>query len=380
MSNFLILSIALIFVFALAGSYMRHRHLDRVLQDLVGFHVTVKMQADRIWGKFKLYSNAVELIFSRPYTNHRGTVLTSFIVFKDQLGAVDAIFRFHDELTPQNQSRRLAQIEGARNPSWIRRVKRNMRNFMVAFREAISESIGLMASRAQQHTTMALLKGADGKLKNIGNNILDMAGNAAYDPVLEHYIFSRVVFENTNTDGNKVEYAGILEEYSSSWVSILDCYLNTENELSLIDANRLMIQRKMDFEVGLKQDSEGVHYSLKITNTDTQDIKLRRIQGPEGFEYKIAKVLGRGETLDISIKNLPTDCLSNIDKTQVPISLKLIAPERQAKEQNGSRDELERRVYPLLPDLILEYQTSRRADVYLPRNKGLLRHAGEFVD
>ena len=359
---------------------MRHRHLDRVLQDLVGFHVTVQMQAERIWGKFKLYSNAVELLFSQPFTNHRNTTLTSFIVFKEQMSVVDAIFRFHDELTPQNQLRRLEQIERARNPDWIRRTKRSLRNFMVAFKEAISESIGLMASRVQQHSNLAALKGADGKLKSMGNNLLDMAGNAAYDPVLEHYIFRRVVFENVDSQGLKVEYTGILEEYSASWVSLLDCYINNENELSLIDAGRLMIQRKMDFQIRLEQDGEGIHYFLKVINTDTQDIKLWNIQGPEEFEYKIGKTLGSGQTLEISIKNLPAACLSHIDQTQLPICLELIAPERQAGEQTGMADESTKHTFPLLPELNLKFETCRGVDIYLPRNKSLLCHAGEFVD
>lgn len=85
MSNLLVFSIVLIFIFALAGSYVRHRQLDRVLRELVGFHVTVQMQTERIWGKFKLYSNALELLFSQVYTNHRGTDLTSFIVFNEQM-------------------------------------------------------------------------------------------------------------------------------------------------------------------------------------------------------------------------------------------------------------------------------------------------------
>lgn len=380
MSNLLVFSIVLIFIFALAGSYVRHRQLDRVLRELVGFHVTVQMQAERIWGKFKLYSNALELLFSQVYTNHRGTDLTSFIVFNEQMIAVQAIFRYHDELTPQNQQRRLAQIERARNPSWWRRVKRSLRNFMVAFKEAISESIGMMASRVQQQTTMALLKGADGKLKNMGNDLLDMAGNAAYDPVLEHYMFSRVVFENTDLAGNKVEYAGILEEYSAAWVSILDCYLNTEDELSLSGASRLMNQRNMDFEVCLEQDNAGFHYTLKIINSDTQDIRLRRIKGPEGFEYKIGKTLGGGQAEEILIENLPATCLSNVDKSQLPISLKLIAPERQENEQATAEDEQAVSFYPSLPELSLDFQTVREVDVYLLRSKGLLRHAGGFVE
>jgi hypothetical protein len=206
MSNFLLLSIGLIFVFALAGSYLRHRHLDRVLQDLIGFHVTARMQSEQIWGNFKLYSNAIEFKFSQVYTNNRGTDLASFIIFKEQMATIDAIFRHHDELTPQNQQRRITQIERARNPGWYRRFKRSLRNFMVAFKEAISESIGMVVSRVQQQASMALLKSADGKLKSMGNNILDMAGNAAYDPVLEHYIFSRVVFESTDFEGNKTEF------------------------------------------------------------------------------------------------------------------------------------------------------------------------------
>ncbi len=380
MSNFLVLSIGLIFVFALAGSYLRHRHLDRVLQDLIGFHVTVRMQSRQIWGNFKLYSNAVELKFSRVYTNHRGTDLTSYIVFKEQMNAIDAVFRYHDELTPQNQQRRIKQIEEARNPGWYRRFKRSLRNFMVAFKEAISESIGMMASRVQQQASLALLKSADGKLKSMGNNILDMAGNAAYDPVLEHYIFSRVVFENTNSDGNKTEYSGILEEYSADWVSVLDCYLNTQDQLSLVDANRLMIQRKMDFELSLEQNSAGAHYTLKIVNTDTQDIRLRRITGPEGFEHKIEKTLGRGQSLDINIQNLPMACLANVDQTRLPVSLQLIAPERSGNEPPGTGDQQSIKPYPSLPELQLDFQTCRRADVYLPRNRGILRHAAELVD
>jgi len=380
MSNLLVLSLVLIFIVALVGSYVRHRQLDRVLRELVGFHVTVQMQVEHIWGKFKLYSNAIELLFSQVYTNHRGTELTSFIVFNEQMIAVQAIYRYHDELTPQNQQRRLAQIQRARNPDWWRRAKRSLRNFMVAFKEAISESIGMMASRVQQQTSMALLKGADGKLKSVGDEILDMAGNAAYDPVLEHYIFGRVVFENTDLEGNKVEYAGILEEYSAAWVSILDCYLNAENELSLSDASRLMIQRNMDFEVSLEQDSTGIRYRLKIFNSDTKDIRLRRIKGPEGFEYKIGKTLGGGHTQEILIENLPIACLPSVDRLQLPISLKLIAPERQENEQATAEDGQETNFYPALPELSLDFQTVREVDVYLPRSKGLLRHAGEFVD
>ena len=151
---------------------------------------------------------------------------------------VDAIFRFHDELTPKNQKRRLVEIERTKHPDLFRRIRRSIRNFMVAFREAIDESIGLLMSRVQKKASSTLIQGQDDYLKKLRANTLGVVSTAAYDSVLEQYINHRVVFEAGKKDGQQIEYSGVLKEYSTAWVSILDCYLNTENNLPLSDASR----------------------------------------------------------------------------------------------------------------------------------------------
>lgn len=383
MDKVLFFSILLVFAGALVGSVMQHRRLDRVLKDLRGFHVTARIQGKRIWGRFNLFSNAIEFIFSRPYTNRRGNLLTSFIVFSEQMNDIDTIFRFHDELTPKNQQRRLMEIEQIKHPSLFRRIKRSARNFMVAFREAIDESIGLLMSRVQKKASTALLKGQDDYLKKIRTNTLGMVSTAAYDPVLEHYINRRVVYETGKEDGQRIEYSGVLKEYSTGWVSILDCYLNTENHLPLSDASRLMMQRKMDFQLNVstqENDKDKINFSLQITNRDNKGIAIWRIEGADNFQHEVDEMLTPGDTVNILLKDLPASCLTNIDKEQLPISLSLIAPERQDTGEAGMDDDHEDVRYPALPGLTLVFDTIRGVDVYIPRSKGLLRHGSEFID
>jgi len=380
MGQFLIYSVILVFAAALVSSYMQHRRLDRVLRDLVGFHVTLRFKGEQIWGRFKLYANAIELIFSRDYRNHRGHSLTSFILFTPQIAEVDEIFRFHDELTPANQQRRLTDIEHTQNPDFWRRTKRSLRNFMVAFREAISESLGMLVSRAQKTGSLALLKGADGQLKKLGNNILDVAGSAGYDPVLEAYIFHQVVAEIDRGEESKTEYAGVLKEYSASWISILDCRLYTDNSLSLMDANRLMVQRNMDYEIEIRRDQGSLVYKLTVLSTDCRDIELLAIHDGKDFNYEVNATLKAGKTLTVELKNLPESCVEGIDIQTLPISLSLIAPEQSHAVSGDAPQDATRQDYPLLPELLLNYRTYRHADVYLPRSKARVQHGGEFIE
>jgi|GEM_PF-1324700 len=382
MDKVLFFSILLVFAGALVGSVMQHRWLDRVLKDLRGYHVTARMGDKRIWGEFNLFSNAIEFIYSRPYTNRRGHLLTSFIVFSEQNNDIDAIFRFHDELTPKNQVRRLKEIERVTHPGLFLRIKRKIRNFMVAFREAIDESIGLLMSRVQKRASSNLLKDQGDYLTKIRKNTLGMVSTAAYDPVLEHYINHRVVFEAGKVNEQRVEYAGVLKEYSANWISILDCYLNSENHLPISDASRLMMQRKMDFMIRMerqKNNEDKINFSLQITNRDNRDIAIWRIDGADDYKHEVDEILSPGDTINVLLNDLPAVCFSGIEMEQLPVSLSLIAPERQdASEQVDADKDHDNVRYPALPDLSLIYDTIRGVDIYIPRVCGLLRHGSEY--
>ncbi len=387
MDKFLLFSILLVFIGAFLSSVLQQRRKDRVLKDLDGFQVIARLKKKDAWGCFRSYPNAIELIFSRPYRNRRDKTLTSYIMFADTMKTIEVIFRFHDELSPQNQQRRLMEIQRVANPGVIRRAGRMTRNFLVAFQEAIGESIGILLTRVQKHMPM---KGDDKRMQKLGAGSVSFADNMAYEAVLENYIAHRVVVEMRLDDDSIVEYEGYLKEYSADWMSIVGCQINEQSKLPLSDANRLMLQRVMDFHLHLgfsEDDPQQIIFRLQLTNKGNKTISLCHIEDGHGYQHQIDCKLTAGKSISIELTDLPEESLAEIDPEQLPLSLPLIAPERVLtdsatahNESDNSDDEDQDICYPALPHVTLIYYSTRAVDVYVPRSHGLIRHGGEYVD
>lgn len=387
MDRFLLFSILLVFLGAFFGSVLQRRRKDRVLKDLDGFQVTARLENKDVWGCFRSYPNAIELIFSRPYRNRQDKTLTSYIMFPDMMSKIVVVLRFHDELSPENQQRRIREVQRVAHPGIMHRIGRVARNFLVAFQEAIGESIGILLTRAQKHMP---LKGEDKRLQKLGSGSVSFADNMAYEAVLENYIAHRVVVEMRVDDNSIVEYEGYLKEYSADWLSIVGCQINEESRLPLRDAKRLMLQRIVDFHIHLGLSAEnqpGMIFKLQLTNKGNQTLSLRQIENDKGYEHQIGRKLAPEESITIELSDLPEESLVEVDQGQLPLSLPLVAPERithesgaAAKEGSGTNEQQQGSQYPALPDVTLVYFSTRAVDVYIPRSRGQIRHGGEYVD
>ncbi|MBG7601701.1 MAG: hypothetical protein IZT60_04030 [Gammaproteobacteria bacterium] len=387
MDKFLLFSILLVFIGAFFSSVLQQRRKDRVLKDLDGFQVIARLKKKDVWGCFRSYPNAIELIFSRPYRNRRDKTLTSYIMFSDMMKTIEVIFRFHDELSPVNQKRRLKEIKRVANPDILHRAGRMTRNFLVAFQEAIGESIGILLTRAQKHMPM---KGDEKRMQKLGAGSVSFADNMAYEAVLENYIAHRVVVEIRMDDDSIVEYEGYLKEYSADWMSIVGCQLDEESQLPLRDANRLMLQRVIDFHLDLcfsDENPQQIIFRLQLTNKGNKSIQLCQIEDDNGYQHQIGSKLSPEESIAIELTDLPEESLVEIDRSQLPLSLPLIAPERiitesgtAQKESPDSDEEEQESRFPALPNVTLVYYSTRAVDVYVPRSHGLIRHGGEYVD
>lgn len=387
MDRFLLFSILLVFLGAFFSSVLQQRRKDRVLKDLDGFQVIARLKNKDVWGCFCSYPNAIELIFSRPYRNRRDKTLTSYIMFSDMMENIEVIFRYHDELSPANQQRRLKEIKRVANPDVLRRAGRMTRNFLVAFQEAIGESIGILLTRVQKHMP---LKGEEKRLQKLGAGSVSFADNMAYEAVLENYIAHRVVVEMRMDDNSIVEYEGYLKEYSADWMSIIGCQMNEESRLPLRDANLLMLQRVIDFHLYLGlcgQNPQQVIFRLQLTNKGDKTISLCQVEDDNGYQHQIGSKLAPEESITIELSDLPNESLIEIDHSKLPLSLPLIAPERAItdtgtvqSQQIGTDFEGQEPRFPALPNVSLIYYSTRAVDVYVPRSRGLIRHGAEYVE
>lgn len=379
MDTIFLLTLSVIFLGALFSNFLKWRNKDRVLKDLQGFHSTFEMQDGKhIWGKTRIYSNGMELLFSRDSRNSTGDPVTSYIFYSDDIDRVRAIYRNHSELSLDNQQRRKKEIDAVSRPNFFNLFYRKMRIIFNMFNDAIGEAFSVFLSRMKGGALGgALLNTQSDYLKKLGTTALSAVGNT-HDPILERYINRRVVV-SIKDDLRKDEFCGFLKEYSSAWMSIVDCRLTHTHHIALDDVTRLTLQRDMDFSYFLYEDDKDgqpqLSLDIMIAYYGREPLRLRCIKGDKhnsSYLHSINKTLNHEESISLTLDDLPQESFDHFDRNILPLEFEMIAEERQqeAAEENE--------IYQsILPAFELEFVSRHTVDVYAPRSHAILRHCSE---
>lgn len=377
MDNILLVSILLIFLTALFSNVMKQRKRDRVLKDIHGFHITLEFNdGKQAWGKTRVYSNGLELIFSDSHASSNGNFISSYIIHKGDLDRIWVFYRFHNELSADNQKRRQKEVENTIHPGIISRVKRTARNLVNAFNDAINEALGVLLNRLKGSGSSVVMQ-QDQYLKKAGASALGLVGNV-FNPILERYINRRVVVIVNN--GTKTEsFCGFLKEYSPSWMSLLDCQIKRKDSLNVADVERMSMQRHIDMEIMMVEEEGRVILDFIISYFGVHKLKIIAIQGKDtqkSYYHKIDQTIKSHSSLSLRLDDLPSEYTEKVEMNHLPIEFSMIAPERRESEAP-----IENEVYQeLLPELELVFYTERIADVYIPRSMGILRNGADYID
>ena len=372
MDSIFLLTVGFIFLGALFSNVMKWRNKDRVLKDLQNFHSTIEMQdGKKIWGKTHIYTNGMELYFSRAAKNSAGDPITSYIFYRDDIDQIRAIYRNHTELSKENQQNRKKEILAITHPSFMVVLSRKFKIFFNMFNDAIGEALNVFLSRMKGGKSGAVFDTQTDHLKKIGTTALSAVGNS-YDPILEKYINNRVVV-SLQDELHKDEFCGFLKEYSSGWLSILDCRLTHKHQVDLDDVARLTLQRDMDFSYYLYDEGEGkLALDIVINYLGAEPVKLIAVKG-KNYNHKINKKLKHDQSLSLTISDLPLETFKNFNLDLLPLEFEMIAEERR----DGDAPEENEIYQSVLPDFELELESTHIADVYLPRTLAVLRHGAE---
>lgn len=373
MDNIFLLTIGFIFLGALFSNVMQWRNKDRVLKDLQGFHTTVEMEdGKKIWGKTIIYTNGMELFFLRANRNSVGDPVMSYIFYRDDIDRIRAIYRNHSELSRENQRCRTKEVEAVSHPGIMRKIRRKFRIFFNMFNDAIGEALNVFLSRMKGGKTGGTLLNTQADyLKKMGTTALSAIGNS-YDPILEKYINNRVVV-SLQGDGHKDEFCGFLKEYSSGWMSILDCRVNHHHQIELDDVERLTLQRDMDFNYYLYEENKGeLALDIVISYYGNEPLRIISVKG-KNYHHKINKALKRDESISFTLSQLPKETFQNFNLDILPLEFDMVAEDRREDDVP-----VENEIYQsILPDFELELESIHIADVYVPRTLATLRHAAE---
>lgn len=377
MDSIFLLTVGFIFLGALFSNVLKWRNKDRVLKDLHHYHSTIEMiDGKRIWGKTHIYTNGMELYFSRGSTNSVGDSINSYIFYNDDIDKIRAIYRNHSELSKKNQKKREKEVEGVSHPNIFLIMNRKSRIFFNMFNDAIGEAMNVFLSRMKGGKTGGMLMNTQTDyLKKMGTTALSAVGDT-YDPILERYINHRVVV-SLHDDHDKDEFCGFLKEYSSGWLSVLDCRIKRSNGIALDDTERLALQRDMDFSYYFYEEDEGEFaLDVLVAYFGAEPLKLLSVKGedPERkYRHKINKTIKHGQSISFTLNNFPAGTFNNINPDILPLEFEMVAEERR-EDDVPEENEIYQSV---LPNVVLEISSIHIADVYLPRSLAVLRHGAE---
>ncbi len=311
-----ILTLVVILLATLVGSYLRSTAKDRCLKDFDGFHVTVERQNNRvIWGTMKLFPTGFDLIYRTDVQDERH-LETSYVFYRDEFEDIQAIYRYARELDDEAQKRRARDVQRAFHPSVFRRFRRASRNFLSTATDSVNAAVGVVVGRVRKPAAALVTETSEEYIKTIGKDIVGYVGTS-YDPLLEHYVGTRVVLELVEDD-EVHEHVGVLKEYSAEFLEVLDVYFPLPKSVKIVS----QAQQHLDDKVELALDNR----QLRVRNLAQHPLFVESLKAGDGVT-EVSAIVGGDEEI---VLHLPDGAGEVVLNLRIASRLDMVVPRRQA--------------------------------------------------
>ena len=215
------------------AAFVRRKSRDKCIRDFEQNMVTLEEMSGKIvWGKLRVENTGLEFVYPEKHKDEDGHEEASYILYKYEYPNIEAVIRFHDELSETNKKKREKELKNTYHPTILRRLNRKIRNVFKTVRDSVVEIINLLISQAKKATpARSVLSSQDKYVSQMKQELVGSVGTS-FEPLLERYIGNKVVLELIK--GDKIfEYCGVLKEYTAEFVEIMDVnYKIKEDQLA----------------------------------------------------------------------------------------------------------------------------------------------------
>jgi hypothetical protein len=218
------ITLLIIFLAAIITTVLAKWLRDKCLKFFRGYRITMERQRGQtLWGRLKVFSSGVEIVYDHPYVDPHGRRKTSYLFYQVELEQqVLSLFRYHGQLPPDQQKQRQHQVHATFNPRFFRRLYRGLRNFVNTLRDAFNAAIGAAVTQYQRANPALATQGTT--VTSLGQTLLGKFANA-YEPLLEQYIGQPVILEVAdplNPNNAVQEYTGYLADYTQQFIAVFN--------------------------------------------------------------------------------------------------------------------------------------------------------------
>jgi hypothetical protein len=298
-----LLTVLLILVFATMMALIQARRRDRCLKSFDAFHVTLaEKNGNLAWGNTIAYPTGLEITYVAPVGAREGHLERSFIFYKEQYEAMEALYRYPEGLPPGEQERRAEVIRKTVRPGVLRRLGRRMRNWSGMVRDALVQAAGLVIGAAQAKRPGALTAQGSEGMKTISKEVVGQTGTA-YDPLLEKHLFRPVVLEVTGEGGTR-SYCGWLKDYTTQFIEVVDAFAN---DAGAACPTRAYPVGSTDAPAEITVEEQRLH----IINEGRAVLYVEEVRAGERWRRALGCVVPPGATADLTFPPaVPTEALA----------------------------------------------------------------------
>jgi small nuclear ribonucleoprotein (snRNP)-like protein len=217
-------AITILFILLAAGlaAFIRKRTRDKCLRDFERNMVTLEAKSGKtVWGTLRVENTGLEFVYSEKYKDQQGHEEASYLLYKYEYPNIQAVIRFHDDLSEPDKKEREKELKRTYHPGPWRREKRKILNVFRTVRDSVVEIVNLLISQAKKATPAGKMLASQDKYVSQMKEELVGAVGTSFEPLLERYIGRRVVLQMIKGD-KVIEYSGVLKEYTADFVEVMD--------------------------------------------------------------------------------------------------------------------------------------------------------------
>ena len=216
------ITIIFIILATVVAAFVRRKSRDKCLRDFLFNMVTLEETTGKIIrGKLRVENTGLEFTYPTNLKDENGHDETSFILYKYEYSNIQALIRYHDELSESAKKDREKELKRTYHPRALRKLQRKIQNVFKTVKDSVMEVVNLLISQAKRTTpTGAILTSQDKQISQIQKEFVGSVGTS-FEPLLERYIGHRVVLELIK--GEKIfKYSGVLKDYTAEFIEIMD--------------------------------------------------------------------------------------------------------------------------------------------------------------
>lgn len=216
------ITIIFIILSALLAVVLKKIKKDKCLKDFRDDIVTLELlNGNQYKGKMKLKTTGLKFDYPELIQDENNLKFLSFLIYKNEYPDIQAVVRYHKDLTEAGKELREKDFKKTFHPSRWRKIRRSAINFFKIIKDAVIEILNLMTSHISKTTPVgAAISSNDREVNKMKNELYGLV-ETSYEPLLEDYIGERVILE-LKRGSDWVKYNGVLKDYTAEFIELID--------------------------------------------------------------------------------------------------------------------------------------------------------------